>query len=194
MKTNIRNIQKSRLADNWGKLDKVSYEFKRDDGTWESQVREVYDRGNGATILLYNTLKKSVLLTRQFRIPTYFNGNEDGLMIETCAGKLDEKDPDQCIIREAEEETGYRIKEIKKIFELYMSPGSVTELIHFYVAPYDDSMKVSQGGGLQTEQENIEVLEVPFEQALSMLKNGEINDGKTSILLLWAQVQLPALV
>lgn len=194
MASSIKNIERRNLSSNWGKLDKVTYEYKRDDGTWETQVREVYDRGNGATILLYNTLKKTVLLTRQFRIPTYFNGNQNGLMIETCAGKLDEQDPDQCIIREAEEETGYRIKNFQKVFELYMSPGSVTELIHFYVAPYDDSMKVGQGGGLQTEQENIEVLEIPFEQALMMLKNGEINDGKTSILLLWAQSQLPALV
>jgi GDP-mannose pyrophosphatase NudK len=183
MKTNIRNMQKKLLSDNWGKLEKLTYEFQREDGAWENQVREVYDRGNGATILLYNSLKKTVLLTRQFRVPTYLNGNEDGLMIEACAGKLDETDPEECIIREVEEETGYVVPDVTKLFELYMSPGSVTEIIHFYQASYDDSMKKSNGGGLSTEQENIEVLEVPFQEAIRMINSGEIRDAKTVILL-----------
>jgi nudix-type nucleoside diphosphatase (YffH/AdpP family) len=176
-------MQKKLLSENWGKLEKVTYDFRRDDEIWETQVREVYDRGNGATILLYNTLKKTVLLTRQFRLPTFLNGNQNGMMIETCAGKLDEADPEKCIIREVEEETGYKIPSANKVFELYMSPGSVTEIIYFYVAPYDESMKVAAGGGLQTEQENIEVLEVSFSEALEMVKTGAIKDGKTIILL-----------
>lgn len=188
MKEPIRNIQKRLLSGSWGRLEKVTYEFRRDDGHWETQVREVYDRGNGATILLYNTQKKTILLTRQFRLPTYVNGNTSGLMIETCAGKMDEENPELCIIREAEEETGYRIPSARKIFELYMSPGSVTETIHFFIAPYDDTMKVASGGGLTTEQENIEVLEVTLEEAIRMMKSGEIKDGKTIILLQYAQI------
>lgn len=183
MENNIRNIRNELLTKNWGKLQKLTYEFRREDGTWETQVREVYDRGNGATILLYNSLKRTILLTRQFRIPTYLNGNDDGLMIETCAGKLDEDNPDDCIKREVMEETGYEIPEVTKVFAAYMSPGSVSEVIHFYVAPYDESMKKSEGGGLATEQENIEILEMGIDDAVHMIENGTIKDGKTIMLI-----------
>lgn len=189
MENNIRNIRNELLTKNWGKLQKLTYEFRREDGTWETQVREVYDRGNGATILLYNSLKKTILLTRQFRIPTYLNGNVDGLMIETCAGKLDEDNPDDCIKREVMEETGYEVPEVTKVFEAYMSPGSVTEVIHFYVAPYDESMKKSEGGGLATEQENIEILEVGMSDAVHMIENGTIKDGKTIMLIQHALIK-----
>jgi GDP-mannose pyrophosphatase NudK len=183
MKTKIKNIETQILSQSWSVLKKLTYEFLRDDGTWEQQVREVYDRGDGATILLYNSSKKTVILTRQFRIPTYMNGNKSGLLIETPAGKLDEVNPQDCIVREVEEETGYRIKNPQKVFEAYMSPGSVTEIIHFYVAPYNESMKHNMGGGLETEQENIEVVELSFEDALTMIKTSEIRDAKTIMLL-----------
>lgn len=183
MKTNIRNVQTKILSDSWSVLKKLTYEFQKSDGTWETQVREAYDRGDGATILLYHPIKQTVLLTRQFRMPTYLNGNENGLMIETCAGKLDSEDPKECVIREALEETGYQITEAKKVFEVYMSPGSVTEKIFFFIAPYSEEMKVSGGGGLSSEQENIDVLEVTFKDALKMMSTGEIQDGKTIMLL-----------
>jgi len=189
MEKNIRNIRNELLTKNWGKLQKLTYEFRREDGTWETQVREVYDRGNGATILLYNSLKRTILLTRQFRIPTYLNGNDDGLMIETCAGKLDEDNPDDCIKREVMEETGYEVPEVMKVFEAYMSPGSVTEVIHFYVAPYDETMKKEEGGGLATEQENIEILEVGIDDAVNMIENGTIKDGKTIMLIQHALIK-----
>lgn len=183
MKTNIRNVQTRILSDNWSILKKLTYEFQRRDGTWETQVREAYDRGDGATILLYHPTRQTVLLTRQFRMPTYLNGNENGLMIESCAGKLDSEDPKDCVIREALEETGYKITEATKVFEAYMSPGSVTEKIFFFISPFTDDMKVSEGGGLSSEQENIDVLEVSFKDALGMIKSGEIQDGKTIMLL-----------
>jgi nudix-type nucleoside diphosphatase (YffH/AdpP family) len=189
MKKNIRNVQTKILSNDWSVLKKLTYEYKRDDGIWEKQVREVYDRGNGATILLYNSIKKTVLLTRQFRIPTYLNGNGDGQLIETCAGKLDDENPDDCIVREVLEETGYRVPIVTKVFEVYMSPGSVSEIIHFYVAPYDESMRESQGGGLTAEQENIQVLEIGFEKAFSMIASGEIRDAKTIMLLQHAKIQ-----
>lgn len=189
MENNIRNIRNELLTKNWGKLQKLTYEFRREDGTWETQVREVYDRGNGATILLYNSLNRTILLTRQFRIPTFLNGNTDGLMIETCAGKLDEDNPDDCIKREVMEETGYAVPSVTKIYEAYMSPGSVTEVIHFYVAPYDQSMKKESGGGLSSEQENIEVLEVSIDDAVSMIENGIIKDGKTIMLIQYAFIK-----
>lgn len=183
MKTNIRNVQTTILSDNWSILKKLTYEFQRRDGLWETQIREAYDRGDGATILLYHPSKKTILLTRQFRIPTYLNGNETGLMIEACAGKLDTEDPKDCVIREALEETGYKIENATKVFEAYMSPGSVTEKIFFFMAEYTEEMKVSEGGGLSSEQENIDVLEVSFKDAMEMIKSGEIKDGKTIMLL-----------
>ncbi len=171
------------LSDNWYILKKYTYSYTRKDGTRNTQTREVYDRGNGSTILLYNKERETVVLTRQFRLPTFVNGNADGMMIEACAGLLDEDNPEDCIRREVEEETGYRIDRVVKIFQAYMSPGSVTEILHFFVAEYDPSMKVTEGGGAPGEEENIEVLEMPFDQALDMITTGEICDAKTIILL-----------
>src|SRR4029077_18447954 len=133
------------------------------DGEWKKQTREAYDRGNGATILLYNKANKSVILTRQFRLPSFINGNESGMLIEACAGLLDKDNAEDCIKRETEEETGYKISSVRKIFEAYMSPGSVTEILYFFVAEYTKDMKVNEGGGVDHEQENIEVLEMPFD-------------------------------
>jgi GDP-mannose pyrophosphatase NudK len=174
------------LSDNWGKLNKVKYEYQLKDGSWQIQEREVYNRGNGAVILLYNKDKETVILTRQFRLPTWFNGNKDGLMIEACAGMLDERDPEECIRREAEEETGYSLSDVRKIMEVYMSPGSVTEILYFFVGAYSESMKISDGGGLDKEQENIEVLELSFNKAMQMIESGEIKDAKTVMLLQYA--------
>jgi len=185
---NIKVLGTTLLSDNWGKLSKVRYEYTLKDGTVETHEREVYNRGNGAVILLYNKEKGTVILTRQFRLPTWFNGNEDGMMIEACAGVLDEKDPEACIRRETEEETGYTISEVHKIMEVYMSPGSVTETIHFFIAAYSDAMKTSEGGGEKHEQEYIEVLELPFEKAMDMITNGEIKDAKTIMLLQYAKI------
>ena len=176
------------LSDNWYTLRKITYDYQKKDGTWETQYREAYDRGNGATILLYNKPNQTVILTRQLRIPTYLNGNETGMMIEACAGLLDTENAEECIKRETEEETGYQINEVRKIFEVYMSPGSVTETIHFFVGEYAKEMKVNEGGGLDEEQENIEVLEIPFEKALQMISTGEIKDAKTIMLLQYATI------
>ncbi|MAU26774.1 MAG: GDP-mannose pyrophosphatase NudK [Muricauda sp.] len=184
----VRNIDEELLSDNWHWLKKFTFEYQKEDGSWETQVREVYDRGNGAAILLYNKQKKTVVLTRQFRMPTYLNGNEDGMMIEACAGVLENGNAEATIIKEVEEETGYKIDNLKKIFESYMSPGSVTEILHFFIGQYTDTMKVSQGGGAEDEHENIEVLEMPFSKALKMIESGEIKDAKTIMLLQYAQI------
>lgn len=176
------------LSNNWYKLTKVFYDYQKKDGNWHQQVREVYDRGNGATILLYNKENNSVILTRQFRLPTFVNGNEDGMLIESCAGLLDKDNPEECIRRETEEETGYRIQEVKKVMEAYMSPGSVTEILYFFVAEYTKTMKTTEGGGVAHEQEEIEVLEIPYPKALKMIDSGEIKDGKTIMLLQYAQI------
>ena len=177
------------LSDNWYTLNKVTYEYQNAKGEWETHSREAYDRGNGATILLYNKAKGTVILTRQFRLPTYVNGNDTGMLIEACAGLLDKDNPEDCIRKETEEETGYRIHKVQKVFESYMSPGSVTEILYFFVAEYEDDMKISEGGGLAEEQENIEVLELPFEEAYNMITSGEIRDGKTIMLLQYAKIQ-----
>lgn len=182
-------IQKTELlSDNWYILNKVTVDYQKKDGSWDTQVREVYDRGNGAAILLYNKAKGTVILTRQFRLPSYLNGNKSGLMTEVCAGLLDEDNPEACIIREAEEETGYRLHSVKKIFEAYMSPGAVTEILHYFIGEYDASMKVSSGGGLEHEHEEIEVIEIPFDQAYVMIESGEIKDAKTILLLQYAKI------
>ncbi|WP_248930734.1 GDP-mannose pyrophosphatase NudK [Paenibacillus hamazuiensis] len=184
----IRNVTEEVLSDNWYVLKKVTFEYRKDNGVWEKQTREVYDRGNGATILLYNRENQTVVLTRQFRMPTYKNQNPTGMLIETCAGLLDRETPEATIIRETEEETGYKLKKVQKVGEAYMSPGSVTEIVHFYVAEYDATMASGRGGGLDEEQENIEVLELPFRQALDMIRTGEIRDGKTILLLQYADL------
>lgn len=187
MNPKIQITQTELLSDNWYLLNKVTYEFTPENGEPEIQRREVYDRGNGAAILLYNKEKQTVILTRQFRLPTFLNGNESGMMIEVCAGLLDEKNPEDCIKRETEEETGYRIQDVKKVFEAYMSPGAVTEILYFFTAEYQPEMKVSEGGGLASEHEYIEVLEIGFSNALAMVYNGEIKDAKTIMLLLHAK-------
>jgi len=185
---NIKILNSEILSDNWYVLKKITYSYSKKDGTRKTQVREAYDRGNGATILLYNKDQKTIILTRQFRLPTFINGNDSGMMIESCAGLLDEKNPEDCIIKETEEETGYRIKDAHRIFELYMSPGAVTEVVYFFVAEYSESMKVTEGGGVEGEEENIDVLEMNVDDALIMVDNGEIKDGKTIILLQYAKL------
>ncbi|NNE77269.1 MAG: GDP-mannose pyrophosphatase NudK [Pricia sp.] len=184
----IKNIKKEVLSDNWYTLNKFTFEYQREDGTWETQEREAYDRGNGAAILLYNKKKGTVVLTRQFRMPTYINGNTDGMMIEVCAGLLDGYNPEDCIKKEVEEETGYQIDDVKKVFEAYMSPGSVTEILHYFVGAYEEKMKIGQGGGAGDETENIEVLEYSFEEAMNMVRTGKIRDAKTILLLQYAQI------
>ena len=184
----VKNLRTEILSDNWYTLKKVTYDYRRKDGTWENQTREAYDRGNGAVILLYHPERKTVILTRQFRVPTYINGNPTGMLIEACAGLLDEESPENRIKKETEEETGYRIASVRKIFEAYMSPGSVTEILYFFVAEYSDRMKVSDGGGVEHEQEEIEVLELAMDEALEMIERGEIKDGKTIMLLQYVRL------
>jgi nudix-type nucleoside diphosphatase (YffH/AdpP family) len=192
MKNPTITIQKTELlSDNWYFLNKVTFDYKMEDQDSETQVREVYDRGNGAVILLYNSAKKTVVLTRQFRLPTFLNGNTSGMVIEACAGLLDTENPEECIIRETEEETGYRLSSVKKVFQSYMSPGSVTEILHFFIGEYQSDMKVSEGGGLAEEHENIEVLEYSFNDAYQMIASGEIIDAKTIMLLQYAKINLP---
>ncbi len=192
MKNPKITIQKTELlSDNWYILNKVTFDYNKDSDVPETQVREVYDRGNGAVILLYNCTKKTVVLTRQFRLPTYLNGNSSGMLIEACAGMLDKDNPIECIIRETEEETGYRLSSVKKVFQSYMSPGAVTEILHFFIGEYQPEMKVSEGGGLAEEHEYIEVLEYPFNEAYQMIVSGEITDAKTIMLLQYAKINLP---
>jgi len=183
----IRILEKKTLSENWYKLFKYTFEITDRHGRKNIQTREAYDRGNGAVILLYNPENKSVVLTRQFRIPTYVNGNPDGMMVEACAGLLDADNPEDCIKRETEEETGYRVSKVERIYEAYMSPGSVTEILYFFIGQYSNEQKVNEGGGVD-EEENIEVLEMKFEKALEMVKNGEIRDAKTIMLLQYAQI------
>ena len=190
MKNPTIKIQKTELlSDNWYILNKVTFDYHKKDNSWITQKREVYDRGNGAAILLYNTKQKSVILTRQFRLPTYLNGNETGMMIEVCAGLLDEDHPEQCIIRETEEETGYRLTKVTKIMETYMSPGAVTEILYLFVGEYNESMKVSDGGGAEHEEENIDVMEMTYDEAYAMIESGEIKDAKTIMLLQYAKIK-----
>lgn len=184
----LKNINSKILSDNFYILKKLTFDYKMSNGKWVTQSREVYNRGDGAGILLYNKLKQTVILTKQFRMPTYMNGNKDGLLIEVTAGMLDLDNPIDCIIRETEEEVGYRIKDVKKVYEAYASPGVMTEKMHFFIAEYTDSMKVSDGGGLESEHEDIEVLEIPFIDALDMLSNGKIHDMRTIVLLQYAQI------
>lgn len=176
------------LSDNWYTLNKITYDYQKKNGEWETHSREAYDRGNGATILLYNQEHKTVILTRQFRLPTFVNGNVSGMLIEACAGLLDKDNAEDCIRKETEEETGYKVAKVRKIFESYMSPGSVTEILYFFIAEYNKKMKVSEGGGLEEEQENIEVLELNFDKAFNMIYTGEIKDGKTIMLLQYAKI------
>lgn len=181
--TNVQIEKTEILSDNWYILKKITFNIRKKDGSFEQQSREAYDRGNGATIMLYDKSAGNVILTKQFRLPTFINGNETGMMIESCAGLLDNDNPEDCIKRETEEETGYKISKVEKIFEAYMSPGSVTEILHFFIAEYSKEMKIADGGGLEDEGEDIEVLELPFDKALAMIDSGEIKDAKTIMLL-----------
>ena len=169
------------LSDNWYVLRKVTFRLQKRDGSWETQSREAYDRGNGATILPYDLARRTVILTRQFRLPTFVNGNESGMLIETCAGLLDQENPSECITRELREETGFEIQNVQKVMEAYMSPGSVTEIVHFFICEYTASQQVTPGGGV--EEEDIEVMELTIDEALRKIASGEIRDGKTIMLL-----------
>ncbi len=188
MISDIRVLNTEILSNNWYILRKVTYEYRKPDGSMHVQSREAYDRGNGAAILLYNKEKGTVILTRQFRLPTYINGNPDGMLIEVAAGLLDKDNPEECIRRETAEETGYQVKEVKKVFDAYMSPGSVTEVLYLFIAEYEPSMKTGQGGGVAHEEENIEVLELPFLKAVEMIRSGEIRDAKTIMLIQYLQL------
>ena len=190
MSKNFKIVEKKLLSDNWYKLYKYTFEFTDEAGKTYQQRREAYDRGNGAVILLYSRANKTIILTRQFRLPTFVNGNPDGMMIEACAGLLDEDNPEDCIRRETEEETGYRIEHVHKIYEAYTSPGSVTEILHFFTGEYSSNQKVTEGGGVDHEQENIEVLELNFDKAFNMIQTGEIRDAKTIMLLQYAKLNL----
>ncbi len=180
---NVRLLDAQVLSDSWYTLRKISVELRRRDGQWQRLSREAYDRGNGAVLLLWDPVRRTVVLTRQFRLPAFLNGSPDGQLIEACAGLLDGDEPEACIRREAEEETGYRIRAPRKVFEAYMSPGSVTEKLHFFVAEYEPGDRVRAGGGVAEEGEDIEVIEMPLAEALAAIASGRIQDGKTIMLL-----------
>jgi nudix-type nucleoside diphosphatase (YffH/AdpP family) len=182
----VRIIEERLLSEDWYVLKKTTFEYRCRDGRWQKQSRETYDRGNGAVLLLFNVEHSTVVLIRQFRFPTFVNGCNDGLLVEACAGLLDGEDPHTCIRREAEEETGFRVRSPRKILEAYMSPGSVTEKLHFFVAEYESQDRVSAGGGDTAEGEDIEVLELSLASALQMIRTGAIQDGKTIMLLQYA--------
>ena len=182
----VRIIEERLLSNDWYVLKKTTFDYRCRDGRWQRQSRETYDRGNGAVLLLFNAERDTVVLTRQFRFPAYVNGCPDGLLIEACAGLLDGEDPHTCIRREAQEETGFVVRAPRKILEAYMSPGSVTEKLHFFVAEYEPRDRVSEGGGDAAEGEDIEVIEMPLTSALHMIANGAIQDGKTIMLLQYA--------
>ncbi|PQJ72303.1 NUDIX domain-containing protein [Polaribacter butkevichii] len=182
----IKDIEKTLLSNNYYTLNKFNFKYLMSNGSWVHQMREVYERGHGAGILLYNTTKKTVVLIKQFRLPTFLHDNKDGFIIEIPAGLLDADNPEQCIIRETEEEVGIRLKSVKKIYEGYSSPGVLTEKMHFFIGEYTDDMKVSEGGGLESETEDIEILEIPFTEAVRMLNEGEIVDTRTIVLLQYA--------
>lgn len=182
----IKNIDITVLSDGFCNLNKVTFDYLMSNGDWVNTIREVFDRGHGAAILLYNKVKQTVILTKQFRMPTYLHDNKDGFLVEVPAGMLDNDDPEACIIRETEEEVGYRLKSVKKVYEAYLSPGIMTEKMHFFIGEYLEDMRVGEGGGLPTENEDIEVLEIPFKKVVNMLNNGEIADAKTIVLLQYA--------
>ena len=190
MDPEVEIVEDEVLSDNWYVLRKVTYRIRRGEGNWDTHSREAYDRGNGATVLLYNRAQRSVVLTRQFRLPTYVNGNATGMMIEACAGLLDGDDPEACVRREVLEEAGYAVHDVRKIFEIYMSPGSVTEVLHFFVAEYEPGQRQHDGGGVVDEGEDIEVMEVPFDEAIADVARGAIKDAKTVMLLQYAALHL----
>lgn len=185
----LKNITINNLSKEWATLDRIDYDFQFNDGSWKRLSRESYNRGNGTSILLYNKEKKTIILTKQFRMPAYVNDRNEGMSIEVCAGALDKNEsPETCIIREVEEEVGYKINSATKILESYMSPGAVTEKMHYFIAEYKDEMKINEGGGLEVEDEEIEVMELPFIEALEMMESFEIKDAKTIVLLQYAQI------
>lgn len=179
----IRNLKGELLSDHWGILKKFEYEYQREDDAWELQQREVYDRGNGVAVLLCKKNSDLILLTRQFRLPTHLNDNPGGMMVEVCAGVWEDGSPEEAMLREIEEETGYRLSQVEHILTTYTSPGSVSEHLHLYLAEYDESMKVSDGGGADDETEHIEVLEITLSQALKWIQRGKIQDAKSIILI-----------
>ena len=183
----IRKVET--LSHDWFLLQKTTFDYRRSDGSWQRQTRETYDRGHGATILLYNREGRTVVLVRQFRFPTYGNGH-DGFLIEAAAGLLDRASPEERIKAEVEEETGYRVGEVHKVFEAFMSPGSVTERLYFFVAEYDPASRAGAGGGIAEEGEDIEVLELAMDEAMRMMADGRIADGKTIMLLQYAALHL----
>ncbi|HEY3925048.1 MAG TPA: NUDIX domain-containing protein [Acidothermaceae bacterium] len=185
----VRDVEVT--SDGWHVLRPTIFDYQTSAGEWSRQHRETYDRGNGATILLYDVARRTVLLSRQFRYPVYVNDHPDGMLIETAAGLLDEDDPETAIRREASEELGVTVGALTHVFDVYMSPGSVTERIHFFSAPYTDASRTSEGGGLADDGEDIDVLELPFEEALAMVGTGEIADAKTIMLLQWAALSGP---
>ena len=180
---NVRILEERVLAHDWYLLRKTTFEHRRRDGRLQVVSRETYDRGNGVALLLFNAARGTVILTRQFRFPAYVNGCADGLLVEACAGLLDGNDPLAAMRREAIEETGYAVQSPRKVFEAYMSPGSITEKLHFFVAAVDDTDRRHAGGGDEREGEDIEVLELPLARALAMVASGDIQDGKTIMLL-----------
>jgi len=190
MNPKINILKEETLSDQKYSLKKFVIEYEEPGKEKQLQTREVFHRGNGATILLYDKKRKTVLLTRQFRLPTYLNGNPGGMLIEACAGTLDQENPMDCIIRETREETGYHIPDAQKVYDLYVTPGAVTELMYLYVAEYTPEMKLSKGGGLEEENENIENIELSFSKVLEMVKNEEIKDAKTVVLLQYAQLNI----
>ncbi|ELQ6020170.1 NUDIX domain-containing protein [Cronobacter turicensis] len=181
----VRIIETQTLSDDWYVLKKYTFDYQRRDGQWQRQSREAYDRGNGATILLYNRAERCVILTRQFRLPVFLNGY-NGLLNETAAGLLDKADPETRIRAEAEEETGYLVDNVEKVFEAYMSPGSVTEKLYFFIGEYDPARRSGTGGGVADEGEDIEVVKMPIDDALRAVRDGEIVDAKTIMLLQYA--------
>lgn len=179
------------LSCHWYVLRTTTFDYQHSDGHWSTEQRETYDRGNGATVLLYDRDRATVLLTRQFRYPAYVNGHPDGMLLEAAAGLLDEDGPETAIRREAAEETGHVIGEVEHVFDVYMSPGSVTERLHFYAAPYSSATRGAGGGGIAAEGEDIEVVELPFTRALDLVRSGDIADAKTIMLLQWAALDGP---
>lgn len=189
MEDRIRIKEVKILSNDWSVLKKTTLEVRRQDGSWQTIARETYDRGNGAAILLFNREQKTVLLTRQFRFPAFVNGCEDGMLIEVCAGILENDDPESAIRRETEEETGYHLGPVTELFSAYMSPGSVTEKLHFFLASYSPAQRKSDGGGVFDHGEEIELVELGLDQALQMIETGEIQDGKTIMLLQHAKLK-----
>ena len=189
MSANVKNIVLKTLSKAWATLLEINYDYKFKDGSWKRISRESYDRGHGTGILLYNTEKGTVILTKQFRMPIYNCNQNEAMSIEVCAGAIDKNEsPESTIIREVEEEVGYKIDQVKRVMEAYTSPGALTEKMYLFVASYSDHMKINEGGGVADEHEEIEVLEMAFSKAIEMVQSGEIKDAKTILLLQYAQL------